>query len=161
MADRYASLGIARARIQAMIKRLEDPRPALQVVARKLEDMIRASFDASRSPAGKQFKRLAPSTLKARKPGEGTTPLKKTGETYGSVRVFVDGKHRIRCVFPAHLRIHMSGSRDGKLPKRNVLPFEKVGGHPRLIPKADDLMRRTLAAYHLEGKVVDLPLAAE
>ena len=47
-------------------------------------------------------------------------------------------------------------------PKRNVLPFEKgADGRMRMLPKGDRLIRETLRAYHLEGKIIELPLAAE
>jgi hypothetical protein len=160
VAGKYASLDLARARTQAMMKRIENPKPVLDIVARKLQDMIRASFDAQRSPAGQQWRNLAPSTLAQRKPGEFRTPLKKTGQTYARVRVFVSGGNRIVFVFPAHLLIHAKAKGD-PLPKRNALPFEKQGGRMVPIPKVDRLIRQTLREYLETGRVVDLPLAAE
>ncbi len=160
MADRYASLTAARARTQAIIKRLEDMTPVLRAVAPKFEALIRKSFDAQRSPAGQQFKRLAASTLAQRKPGEGTVALKKTGKTYASIRVFASSKNGLVFIFPAHLLIHAK-AHGSPLPKRNVLPFEMRGGRMQLIPKAELLIRDTLRAYHLEGKIIELPMAAE
>lgn len=161
MADKYASLTLARKRIQERIKRLENLQPVMARVAPAVEKMARASIDRSRSPAGQQFKALAPSTLAARKPGEDRIPLKKTGASYAAIRCFPSAKNGIVLLAPRTLRFHMTAK--GRRPKRNAFPFE-IGGDdkPHPIPKLDKLIRATLRAYLAELKSpADIPLAAE
>lgn len=161
-ADKYASLGQASARTRAMIERVRNPEPVLRALAPQLEGMIKASFDAQRSPAGNTWRKLRPSTLARRKPGEFTTPLKKTGATYAACKVYAT-RNQLRVRFPRVLLIHISGNAERRPPKRNPMPFEPgPDGRMRLIPKADRMLRDGFRNYVKTGALPGgMPLAAE
>lgn len=159
--DKYAGLNLTRARIKERIKRLENLPPVMQRMAPVVEQMSRAAIDQSRSPAGQQYARLAPSTLARRKPGEFAIPLKKTGASWAAIRCFASRKNGIVLIFPRNLKFHMTAK--GPRPKRNAFPFEIGGdGKPHPIPKLDKLIRASLRAYLIDLQApAALPLAAE
>lgn len=159
--ERFRSLGLARARLQQRIRRAQDLRPVLMRVAPKIEEMARLAIEQSRSPSGQQFAPLAPSTLAARKPGEGVTPLNKTGAGKASIRCFVSSRNELRMLFAHYLKFHMTAG--PHRPMRNAFPFEiGIDGQPHPISKIDQLIRAELRAYIQDGKAaVDVPLAAE
>ena len=163
--DAFASLTLARRRIDQIIgervKRVQDMRPVMASVARQLEQMSRDAIDRSRSPAGRQFARLAASTLRARKPGEHRIPLKKTGDSYDEIRCFPSLRNGLVMLVPRNLRWHMTAG--PRRPKRNAFPFEiSAGGKAHPIPKVLKLIRDTTRAHVVAMKPAhDLPLAAE
>lgn len=113
-------------------RRMRNLRPPTENTAVYIREVTAAGFANSIEPYGRKFRKL-----KYRTPPP--PPLDLTGEAKASVRVTVSGTGGLRFFAVEHLYYHMSGTRDGVVPKRNPTPFEFRDGAWRAKPP---LMRK-------------------
>jgi hypothetical protein len=140
MANRHASVLRAAKRCEDMAKRVMDLRPALQAAAPQIEQLTRDAFLNSRSPAGRTFRPLALSTLMARKPGQSTKPMIRTGAALASVRCLVRDRSTLVLRVIGYVAYHLND--------RNPLPIE-TGPNGRLAPirRVYEIVSAEIRAY--------------
>lgn len=163
-------------------RRLQNLKPAMQVIGEEIVLRVSNAFRDRQSPAGDDWKPLAQSTLRARAakvPGakrrgkaggltkgarakraaaianpQAITPLVDTGRLRASAAQYKADAHGVSWSVVGYGGPHIAGNAAGRPPKRNFSPYEfrRDGQGLAMIPSMLSYSLRTIRRYVETGK---------
>lgn len=144
----------ALGRLAQRLQRLE---PLLQEVKTVAQTSVNRSFETGVDPDGNPWARLAPSTLRDRRGGQGKL-LQRTGKGRRSVRFIIQG-NELKITYLGYMRFHQQGTR--KMARRQFAPtpenFERGKLGQQTKAKAEAYVNPSLPQF-LRGEIRRTPI---
>ncbi len=119
----------ARARLQAMLDRMDNRKPFFDQVGQSLADSTRARFRAERDPDGNPWVPLKPATIRARtrRGRSAISILREYGHLAGSLRhEATNDQVRVGSVLKDYSAIHQLGGTIDMPARKQALRFRKA-----------------------------------